>query len=458
MDTVVRLESKYFTKLIQGPVAGNMIRTLFVNKQAAEKGMNRPAGEPKAEIKKLGVLGGGLMGAGIAHDSAKAGMEVVLIDVAQEAADKGKAYSERLVEKATKKRKMSQDAGQAMLDRIHPTTDYEQLKDCDLIIEAVFEATDVKREVTQKALAVVGEDTVFGSNTSTLPITDLAENWGKPENFIGIHFFSPVEKMPLVELIKGAKTGPKAIATALDYVRLIKKTPIVVNDSRGFYTSRCVGTYITEGHELLVEGVKPALIENCGRMAGYPMGPLLLNDSVAIDLSVKIAKQTMADLGQTLDDQPPSARVPFIMSDELGRHGMKNAKGFYDYQEGAVKPDRLWPSLSDHFPLADDQPDAEAVKQRLLFRQVIECARCFEEGILENPIDGDLGAIFGWGFGPFTGGPFSFLDTYGLARFVKAADALAARHGDRFKVPQLLRDMASAGRTFYGDLEQRAAA
>ncbi|MBB4211430.1 3-hydroxyacyl-CoA dehydrogenase/enoyl-CoA hydratase/3-hydroxybutyryl-CoA epimerase [Rhodothalassium salexigens DSM 2132] len=455
MDTAVRLESKYFTKLIQGPVAGNMIRTLFVNKQAAEKGMNRPAEVEKAPIQKLGMLGAGLMGAGIAYVSAKAGMEVVLLDREQAAADKGKAYSERLVEKDVKKRRTTQDKGQALLDRIHPTTDYNDLKGCDLIIEAVFENREIKAEVTKAAEAVVGPDTIFGTNTSTLPITSLAEAWSRPENFIGIHFFSPVEKMMLVEIIKGEKTGDKAIAKALDYTQAIRKTPIVVNDSRGFYTSRCVGVYIMEGFGMLEAGVAPALIENCGRQAGFPMGPLELGDEVAIDLSVKIMRQTMADLGDAYVASPGDA-VAIRMVEDLGRFGAKNDKGFYDYQDH--RKTGLWPGLADAFPVAGDQPSAEDVRHRLLFSQVVECARCFEEGILENPIDGDLGAIFGWGFPPFTGGPFSFLDTYGIARFVEDADALAARFGDRFTPPKLLRDMAAAGRTFYGDMEQRAAA
>jgi len=455
MDTAVAIESKYFTKLIMGDVAPNMIRTLFVNKQAAEKGLARPQGVPPVQIKKLGMLGAGLMGAGITYESARAGMEVVLLDRDQAAADKGKAYSENLVKKGVQKRKISQEDGEALLARIHPTTEYEALKGCDLIIEAVFESTEIKREVTQKEEAVVGPDTIFGSNTSTLPITGLQENWSKPENFIGIHFFSPVEKMPLVEMIMGRKTGDKALATALDFTRAIRKTPIVVNDARGFYTSRCVGVYIQEGHALLHAGVKPALIENAGRMAGFPMGPLQLNDSVAIDLSVKIAKQTMADLGQTLADLPAWSKVPFTMSEDLGRHGIKNAKGFYDYDEGSVKPKQLWPGLAEQFPPADDQPSAEEVQKRLLYRQVVECARCFEEGVLTSPIDGDLGAIFGWGFGPFTGGPFSFIDTVGLKAFVAACDALTERYGDRFAPPQLLRDMAAQGRTFYGDLHAK---
>jgi len=458
MDTAVRVESKYFTKLLLDPVAGNMIRTLFINKHAAEKGAARPKDVEPSSIKKVGMLGGGLMGGGIVYESAKAGLEVVLIDISQESADKGKEYSERLLKKAVGRGKMTQDAADEFLSRITPTTDYAALKGADLIIEAVFESQEIKREVTTKAEAVVGADTIFGSNTSTLPITGLQQNWSKPENFIGIHFFSPVEKMPLVEMIMGKDTGDKALAVALDYTRMIKKTPIVVNDSRGFYTSRCVGAYIQAGHSLLFKGTSPALIENSGKDAGFPMGPLLLNDSVAIDLSVKIGKQTMADLGQTFDDLPDFARVPYIMSEDNGRHGMKNAKGFYDYAEGATKPSHLWPGLADLFAVADDQPTGAEVQKRLLYRQVVECARCFDEGVLTSPVDGDLGAIFGWGFPPFTGGPFSFMDTVGIARFVEECDSLAQKFGEGFKVPDILRTMAAEGRSFYGDLDARKAA
>lgn len=452
MDRAVEIESKYFTKLMLGEQSGAMIRSLFVNKLAAEKGMRRPADVPATELKKVGVLGAGLMGAGIAYESAKAGLEVVLIDVSQEAADKGKDYSQKLVDKAASRGRMSKEAAQAFMDRILPTTDYEALKGADLIIEAVFEDVSIKADVTAKAEAVVGADTPFGSNTSTLPITQLQDSWSKPENFIGIHFFSPVEKMPLVEMIMGDKTGDKALAVALDYVRAIKKTPIVVNDGRGFYTSRCVGSYNDEGERMLSEGVAPALIENSGRMAGYPMGPLHLMDSVAIDLGVKIGKATIKALGDDFDPGPAHA-VNLKMVEELGRFGMKNGKGFYDYDEGSVKPKNLWPGLADAFPVSDDQPEAKDVRDRLLYRQIIDCVKCLEEEILTNPAEGDIGSIFGWGFPPFTGGPFSYVDGVGVENFVARAEELASKYGERFNPPQMLVEMAKNGNKRFFDLQ-----
>ncbi len=451
MDTAIRLESKYFAKVVADPQAGNMIRSLFVSKQAAEKGARRPANVPQMKTQKVGMLGAGLMGAGIAMVSAQAGIEVVLLDRDQAAADKGKQYTaDRLAKKRTDPAKTAE-----ILGRIHATSNYEDLEGCDLIIEAVFETREIKAEVTKATEAVVGADTIFGSNTSTLPITGLAEAWSKPENFIGIHFFSPVEKMPLVEIIVGKKTGPEAIAKALDYVAQIRKTPIVVNDSRGFYTSRCFGTFVQEGLALLQEGVKPALIENVAKQMGMPVGPLAVNDEVGLDLSYKVGQQTKKDLGDAWQPGPGEAVIEKMM--ELGRHGRKNARGFYAYPEDG-SPKHLWPELSAHFPVAATQPTAADVKERLLYRQLVETARCFAEGVLETPEDGDLGAIFGWGFAPFTGGPFSHMDTVGLANVVQTLDRLAQTHGDRFAPPQMLRDMAAGSESFYGNAAGKKAA
>jgi len=453
MDTALRLESKYMAKLVSDPQAGNMIRSLFVSKQAAEKGARRPKGVAPAPVKKLGMLGAGLMGAGVAMVSAQAGIEVVLLDRDLAAAEKGKQYTaDRLAKKRTSPEKTAE-----LLGRIHPTADYADLAGCDLIIEAVFETRDIKAAVTKATEAVVGADTIFGSNTSTLPITGLAEAWSKPANFIGIHFFSPVEKMPLVEIIVGKQTGPEAIAKALDYVAQIRKIPIVVNDSRGFYTSRCFGTYIQEGLALLSEGTNPALIENVGRHMGMPVGPLAVNDEVGLDLSYKVGQQTKADLGDKWVAQPGTEVIETMH--ELGRMGRKNNKGFYVYPEDGGKK-YLWPELTATVaePGEHPQPTPEAVRERLLYRQLVECARCFEEGVLETPQDGDLGAIFGWGFAPFTGGPFSHMDTIGLANVVAILDGLAQRHGARFSPPQLLRDMAASGETFYGRAALKQAA
>jgi 3-hydroxyacyl-CoA dehydrogenase/enoyl-CoA hydratase/3-hydroxybutyryl-CoA epimerase len=444
IDTAIRIESKYFAKLVADPQAGNMIRTLFVNKQAAERGARRPAGIAPMPTKKVGMLGAGLMGAGIAMVSAQAGIEVVLLDQSQEAADKGKAYTaERLA-----KKRMPQDKQDEILARIHPTASYDDLRGCDLIIEAVFETREIKADVTKKTEAVVGADTIFGSNTSTLPITGLAEAWSKPVNFVGIHFFSPVEKMPLVEIIVGKQTGPEAIAKALDYVAQIRKTPIVVNDSRGFYTSRCFGTYVQEGLTMLGEGVGPALVENVGKMAGMPVGPLAVNDEVGLDLSYKVAQQTRKDLGDAYRPGAGEKVIEAMVGQE--RFGRKNGKGFYVYPSDGKK--YLWPDLAAAFPLSDAQPSPAEVRERLVFRQLVECARCFAEGVLETPEDGDLGAIFGWGFAPHSGGPFSHMDTLGLANVVATLDRLAQQHGDRFAPPQLLRDMAAGNQTFYGNV------
>ncbi|GAB4146335.1 MAG: 3-hydroxyacyl-CoA dehydrogenase NAD-binding domain-containing protein [Sphingomonadales bacterium] len=455
LDRAIRIESKYFSKLFMSKQSTSMIRSLFVSKQAAEKGARRPAGVGKIPSQKVAMLGAGLMGAGIAFVSAKAGIDVVLLDRDLEAAEKGKAYSRKLVEKDVKRGKLSQEKADALLARIHPTADYDDLAGCDLIIEAVFEDRAIKAEVTKKVEAVVGADTIFGSNTSTLPITGLAKAWSKPANFVGIHFFSPVEKMPLVEIIKGKKTGDQAIAKALDYVAQIKKTPIVVNDSRGFYTSRCFSTYVMEGYAMIQEGVNPALIENCGVQLGMPVGPLAVGDEVAIDLSYKVLKQTRSDLGDKYQPRPSDAVVEKMV--EMGRLGRKNAKGFYTYPEEGRK--YLWPEIAAHFGRLpeDRQPSAEDVKTRLLFAQLVECARCYQEGVLETPEDGDLGAIFGWGFAPHTGGPFSHIDTLGAQQVVNTLNRLARAHGPRFRAPKLLRDMAKSGETFYPATAAKAA-
>ena len=457
IDRALAIECKYFTKLISDPQSHNMIRTLFVNKQAAEKGARRPQGIAPMPTAKVGMLGAGLMGAGIAMVSAQAGIDVVLLDRDKAAAEKGKDYTAERLAKSVKRGKMSQDKADAILARIHPTDSYEDLKGVDLIIEAVFEDRGIKADVTKQTEAVTGADIIYGSNTSTLPITGLAEAFSKQENFIGIHFFSPVEKMPLVEIIVGKNTGDAAIAKALDYVRQIKKTPIVVNDSRGFYTSRCFGTYVQEGYAMVGEGINPALIDNCGKFAGMPVGPLAVGDEVAIDLSAKVKKQTMADLGHDYVATPADPVIDRMM--ELERFGRKNAKGFYVYPEDGSKK-YLWPDIEKTFGrLPDDQqPSGATVEERLIYRQLVECARCFEEGVLVTPEDGDIGAIFGWGFAPFSGGPFSHMDTVGIANVVATLDRLAQAHGPRFAPPQMLRDMAAKGETFYGGAAQKKAA
>ena len=458
MDAALRIETRYFIKTLMTPQAQGMIRSLFLSKQELDKGAVRPAGVAKSDPKKVAVLGAGMMGAGIAYVQAMAGIETILIDRDQDAADKGKAHVEELLKKRLSRGQLTQEKFDALLASVTATTDYDLIKGSDLVIEAVFENREIKAEVTKRAEAQLAADAVFGSNTSTLPISGLAEASVRPENFIGIHFFSPVDKMMLVEIIMGEKTGQEALAKALDYVMKIRKTPIVVNDSRGFYTSRCFGTYVAEGMAMLEEGYAPALIDNIGRMTGMPRGPLEMHDDVALDLSVKIAKQTAEDLGDKY--QPlPGSQIVQKMVEELGRYGRKNAKGFYDYD---VKPKKLWAGLSELAPvkIAESTPElVEDQKRRLLYRQAVEVARCWEEGVIDDPREADVGAILAWGFAPWTGGPITMIDQIGLKAFVEQADKYAAQYGDRFAPPQLLRDMAAKGETFYGKFAgQKAAA
>ncbi|MDI1282728.1 3-hydroxyacyl-CoA dehydrogenase NAD-binding domain-containing protein [Brevundimonas sp.] len=450
MDAALRIETRYFIKTLMTPQAQAMIRSLFLSKQELDKGAVRPAGQPKSDPKKVTVIGAGMMGAGIAYVQALAGIETILIDRDQDAADKGKAHVEELLKKRLSRGQITQDKFDALLGSVTATTDYDLIKGSDLVIEAVFESRDIKADVTKRAEAQLAPGAVFGSNTSTLPITGLAEASVRPEDFIGIHFFSPVDKMMLVEIILGEKTGQAAIAKSLDYVMKIRKTPIVVNDGRGFYTSRCFGTYVAEGMAMLEEGYAPALIDNIGRMTGMPRGPLEMHDDVALDLSVKIAKQTAADLGDQY--QPlPGSHIVQTMVEELGRYGRKNGKGFYDYDQ---KPKVIWPGLAELAPVTINDSTPELIadqKQRLLYRQAVEVARCWEEGVIDDPREADVGAILAWGFAPWTGGPITMIDQTGLKEFVAQADDYAARYGDRFKVPQLLRDMAAKGETFYGN-------
>ena len=447
IDTALRIESKYFAQLLTSAEARNMVRTLFVNKGAADKLVRRPEGIEKSRVTKLGILGAGMMGAGIAFVSAKAGMQVVLLDRSAEDAEKGKDYSRALLEKRIERGRMDADRAEELLGRIHTTADYDDLAGCELVIEAVFEDRDIKADVTAKAEAVIGADAIFASNTSTLPITGLAKASQRPGQFIGIHFFSPVDKMPLVEVILGRETDDVATARALDYIQQIRKTPIVVNDSRGFYTSRVFGTFTREGAAMLAEGIKPALIENVARHAGMPVGPLAVTDEVSLELAYHITRQTKADLGDAYVATPGDAVID-RMVEELDRRGKRFGKGFYDYPEGGRK--RLWAGLAEHFPVAAEQPTPAEVRTRLLYVQAIDAARCLEEGVLTHPADADIGSIFGWGFPPYTGGALSFIDTVGSQAFVAVADRLAAAYGPRFAVPQGLRAMAEAGETYYG--------
>ncbi|HRO02406.1 MAG TPA: 3-hydroxyacyl-CoA dehydrogenase NAD-binding domain-containing protein [Terricaulis sp.] len=451
IDAALRIESRYFIKTANTPQAKGMIRTLFVSMQALAKGGNRPADVPEYPVKKVAVIGAGLMGAGIAYVQAKAGIETVLLDVSQESAEKGKAYSQRIVDKDVSRGKISKEKGEALLALITPSTDYSLIKGADLVVEAVFENPALKAEVTKKAEAHLGEKAVFGSNTSTLPITGLAEASERPANFIGIHFFSPVERMGLVELILGAKTTQETLAKAIDYVLKIRKTPIVVNDFRGFYTSRCFGTYTTEGIEMLGEGIAPAIIENVGRQAGMPMGALEVSDSVGLDTALKIGRQMAEAMQQDHAKDPRGALLAWLVEDK-GRVGRKGGKGFYEYGEDG-KPTRIWPGLSEKIEVKVKEcpPELKAeLTKRFLFRQCIEVARCFEEGVITDPRDADVGSILAWGFAPYSGGCVSYIDLFwGTKGFVEEADRLADAYGERFRPNKLLRDMAAKGETFY---------
>ncbi len=443
-DTALRIEARYFTQVLMDPSSSAMIRSLFINKEALEKGANRPA-VPDQTVKKVGILGAGMMGAGIAYVSALAGIEVVLIDAAQDSADKGKAHSEALLDKGMARKKVTAEKKAEVLARITATTDYAALDGCDLIVEAVFEDPKVKAEVTGKAEAQMLQSGIFATNTSTLPITMLAQASARPEQFIGIHFFSPVDKMALVEIIKGKQTGDVAVAKALDFVRQIRKTPIVVNDERFFYANRCILPYVNEGVRMVQEGVAPALIENAAKLVGMPLGPLQLTDETSIDLGAKIARATKAadpDYDATTDE------LIFWMEGE-GRLGRKSKAGFYAYDD-AGKRLGLWDGLSTRYPRADTQPDLVEVQHRLLFAQVLEAVRALEAGVLMDIREGDVGAILGWGFAPWSGGPFSWLDILGTAYAAERCDELAATYGPRFACPPLLREMADKGQSFYG--------
>jgi 3-hydroxyacyl-CoA dehydrogenase/enoyl-CoA hydratase/3-hydroxybutyryl-CoA epimerase len=449
IDAALRIESRYFAKTASTPQARGMIRTLFLSMDQLGKGSSRPSGFAKSDANKVAVLGAGMMGAGIAYVQAMAGIETVLIDTTQEGADKGKDYSRKLTDKAVKRGKMTQDKADALLALIHPTTDYGLIGGSDLVVEAVFEDRALKADVTRRAEAQLAETSVFGSNTSTLPITGLAEVSMRPDKFIGIHFFSPVDRMGLVEIIVGARTSQETVARAIDYVLKIRKTPIVVNDNRGFYTSRCFGTFVQEGLEMLVEGIAPAIIDNVGRATGMPRGPLEMNDDVALDLSYKVREQARKDLGDAYHGGPVDALIAKMVT-ELGRLGRKNGRGFYDYAADGTK--KLWPGLADLAPVTITEADAaliEEIRTRLLYRQAVEAARCMAENVTTNPREADVGAILGWGFAPWTGGPISLIDGVGVGNFVATCDRLAERYGARFTPPQLLRDMAGRGQGFY---------
>ncbi len=446
-DTGCLVESRYFANCVTSQVSKNMIGTLWFQLNGINKGNSRPQGIEKSTVKKLGILGAGMMGAGIAYVSAKVGIDVVLLDTTQDAADKGKAYSANLLDKDMKKGRLTQEGKDAFLARIKATTSYDDLKGADLIIEAVFEDRSIKADVTKKAEAQLAASAVFASNTSTLPITGLAEASERPKNFIGLHFFSPVDKMPLVEIIVGKKTSKETLAKGFDFVQQIKKTPIVVNDSRGFYTSRCFATYPMEGMTLLAEGQHPRSIEVAGLQAGMPVGPLAVQDEVSLSLSLHVLTQTRKDYaaeGKSVEEHPGVAVVE-KMCKQLDRQGKKAGKGFYDYPQGGQKT--LWPGLAEQFPLKEQLPQQELI-DRLMYAQANEAAKCYEEKVVESIADTNIGSIFGWGFAPHQGGALQFINAVGLEKFVKRSKELEKKYGARFKPAKILVKMAKDGKTF----------
>jgi 3-hydroxyacyl-CoA dehydrogenase / enoyl-CoA hydratase / 3-hydroxybutyryl-CoA epimerase len=451
IDPALRVESRYFTQILRSNEAAAMIRSLFLSMQELNKGARRPPNVPPTKVKKLAVIGAGFMGASVGYVSARAGIDVVLIDRDQASADKGKAHAQSVIDDLIKKGRAKETDRDAILSRITATADYNAISDCDLVIEAVFEDRKIKAETYAKAQPLLRSDAIFASNTSTLPINSLAEEFKDQGKFIGIHFFSPVEKMMLVEIILGHNTGDVALATALDYTRQIGKTPIVVNDSRGFFANRCVLRFTAEGLEMLMEGVPPAMIENTAKMAGMPVGPLSLSDEVALDLVLKIMKATEADLGPNAIDQAQK-KLLVEMVEKQGRFGRKNAKGFYDYPEKGMGQKSLWPSLGGLQPkhLDPDTLDIEEMKQRFLVVQAVEAARTVEDHVITDVREADIGSILGFGFAPFTGGALSYIDFMGTKKFVELCHKLEAKYGSRFAPPKLLIEMAQKGETFYG--------
>ncbi|SFZ76435.1 3-hydroxyacyl-CoA dehydrogenase NAD-binding domain-containing protein [Chitinimonas taiwanensis] len=438
-STALRIESRYFTELCVGQVAKNMIGTLFFSMNEIKAGASRPAGFDKCTVQKIGVLGAGMMGAGIAWAAASRGVRVVLKDVDLSAAERGKAYSAKLLAKQVEKGRKTQAEADAVLARIQTTASLPELAGCEIVIEAVFENRELKAQVTREVEAVLGAEALFASNTSTLPISELAAASQRPANFIGLHFFSPVDKMQLVEIIRGQRTSPASLARAYDFVQQIGKTPIVVNDGRGFFTSRVFGSYVNEGMAMLGEGIPPAMIEAAGLQAGMPVGPLAVTDEVSLSLCAHIAAEARAALGSAYLAHPADA-VLARMLDEFGRQGRAAGGGFYDYPEGAKK--QLWPGLAAFAQAGKALPAMQELIDRLLFVQALDTARCFDEGVLESERDANVGALLGIGFPAWTGGTAQFLKQYGVAKAIARAEQLAAQHGARFAVPNWLRQQA----------------
>jgi 3-hydroxyacyl-CoA dehydrogenase / enoyl-CoA hydratase / 3-hydroxybutyryl-CoA epimerase len=454
-DTAIKIESRFFAKTLQTPQAKSMLRTFFFSMQAIAKGSGRPSGVPKVEFNQVAVLGAGMMGAGIAYVQALAGIKTILIDRDQDSADKGKKHCEDLLMKSVSRGKMTKEKAEAALGLITATPDYDHIKGSDLVIEAVFENTELKATVTKAAEAHLSDTAIFGSNTSTIPISLLAKASVRANQFIGIHFFSPVDKMQLVEIIMGEATDEATLAKTIDYVLKIKKTPIVVADHRGFYTSRVFSTFLQEGMAMWAEGWAPAIIDNVGRMTGMPRGPLEMQDDVALDLMVKIMDETAKAAGREFV-WPAGVTEAKRMVHEDGRLGRKNAKGFYDYPEKGNKS--LWSGLSKYFAVTKPEAspsEVEELKRRILYRQAVEAVRCFEEGVITDPREADVGSILAWGFAPWSGGVISMIDSIGVAEFTRELERMTKAYGERFTPPALLRDMAAKGESFYDRFDKK---
>ena len=451
-ETAQTIEARYFTELVTGQVAKNMIQAFFFDLQAVNSGASRPAGVEERQVRRVAVLGAGMMGAGIAYSCARAGLDVVLKDVSAEAAARGKAYSEKLLAKALSRGRTTEAKRDELLARITPTGDPADLAGCDAVIEAVFEDTALKHQVFQEIQDIVDPDALLCSNTSTLPITALAAGVTRPADFIGLHFFSPVDKMPLVEIIKGEKTGDEALARAFDLVRRIKKTPIVVNDSRGFFTSRVIGHFINEGVAMVGEGVEPASVEQAAAQAGYPAKVLSLMDELTLTLPRKIRVETrraVEEAGGTWATHPADEVVD-RMVDEFGRPGRSGGAGFYEYGEDGRRG-ALWPGLREHFTKPGTDMPFEDMKERMLFSEALDSVRCLEENVLMTVADANIGSVMGIGFPAWTGGVLQYVNGYegGLPGFVARARQLAERYGDRFLPSPLLVEKAEKGETFH---------
>jgi 3-hydroxyacyl-CoA dehydrogenase/enoyl-CoA hydratase/3-hydroxybutyryl-CoA epimerase len=449
IDTALRVEGRYFVDLARGQVAKNMIKAFWFDLNSINGGGSRPKGYPRRDATKVAVLGAGMMGAGIAYVSARNGIDVVLKDVSLEAAERGKDHSRKLLDKAVSRGKITEVQRDEVLARITPTADNADLAGCNLVVEAVFEKASLKHQVFGEVEPVVAGDALLGSNTSTLPITQLAEAVQREQDFIGLHFFSPVDKMPLLEIIRGARTSDETLARALDYAAQIKKTPIVVNDSRGFFTSRVIGTFVNEALAMLGEGVHPSTIEQATTQAGYPVGALQLTDELNMELMAKIRNEAREALGTAYQAHPGEAVIDRMI--ELGRPGRLHGKGFFDYGDDG-KRTGLWPGLATEFPVQGDPADVDLseLQQRMLFAEAVESVRCLEENVLTTVADANIGSIMGIGFPPWTGGVLQYVNGYpgGVAAFVARADQLAERYGERFTPSPLLRKKAENGERF----------